>query len=101
MGGAYKCIVTGQIIVDTSFWIPAAPLKKHHARRHRYVQGRNGSRHRNANQHVAMFLYQLMQTVSFPAQDEDRWFGVLDLAVELAATLVQSIDPKIAFLQIL
>ena len=61
----------------------------------------NCARHWNANQDVAMLFHQLMQAVPFAAQDENCWLGIIHFAVQLAAALIQAIDPEAAFLQIL
>src|SRR5580698_5520527 len=47
---------------------PPLPLEEHNPGRYRYIKRRNFARHRNADQHVAVFAHLLMQPFAFAAK---------------------------------
>src|SRR5262249_53668437 len=55
---------------------PPPPFKQHDARRHGNIERRDCSGHRNAHQHVAMFLHELVQAWPFAAENHHRRRGV-------------------------
>ena len=58
-----------------------------------YVQRCDCARHWDAHQHIAVLLHKLVQTLPLAAEYKRRWRCVLDICMELGATLVQTVNP--------
>src|SRR5713101_4235882 len=75
------------------------PFEEHDTSGHRYIERRNGTRHRNPQQDIAMLLDKLMQTLAFTSQDDYRRCGEVRLAVNLIAAFIQPVYPEALLFQ--
>jgi hypothetical protein len=66
----------------------APPLEEDNPRRHRNIERRNGSRHRDSNQDIAVPLQRLMQTFSFTPKNNHSRRAELNAIVQFSSALI-------------
>src|SRR5579883_2487163 len=90
----------GRSVLQSSRSFPPCPLKKYDARGDRNVERGDLSRHRDAQQHVAMLAHLLVEPLALAAQDERRGLLVIHAVVIPVAALIEAVQVEPAFLQI-
>src|SRR5665213_551695 len=76
----------------SGLYVLLKPAEKHHAGCHGYIQRRNPSRHGNPQQHIAVFLHQIVQALAFGPHYDDALLSPRNFVVGGVATLVQSVN---------
>ncbi len=77
----------------------AAPLKEDDTGGDGYVERGDGAGHGDPDDEVAVLADVLVQAAALAAENEDGWFGEVDLVVERVAAFVEAVDPIAGALQ--